>query len=239
MVDLEQPSSRLLEIGKQMLITRGALTTFSVANDVAKYFANITPRHVDRAPSLTFALSTSWGSAPPRAPSNRVVIFNALIIIARFCFRAARGEVPSRRRRPRLRRNSSWVMGGGPRRPLRWDQDYRFSVRPQPLWLLSRQKLIRETFISLRADHPGRLPRLRPLPARRLRHRARRPPVPGRRIADPSAGGSAGPRRGGRLPQEVQGARALIMAPDTRPGPRATTPPTPAAPTREPSATSS
>jgi K+-transporting ATPase ATPase B chain len=83
MVDLDSNPTKLIEIveiGKQLLITRGALTTFSVANDVAKYFAIIPAMFVGVFPAMdrlnVMALST------PRTAILSAVIFNALIIIA-------------------------------------------------------------------------------------------------------------------------------------------------------------
>ena len=82
MVDLDSNPTKLLdivEIGKQLLITRGALTTFTIANDVAKYFA-IIPATVRRTfPQLT--RSTSCNCSPQSAMLS-AVIFNALIIVA-------------------------------------------------------------------------------------------------------------------------------------------------------------
>ena len=72
MVDLDSDPTKLLEviaIGKQLLITRGAITTFSIANDVAKYFAIIPAMFVGVYPELT--RSTSWASRRPRARSSR------------------------------------------------------------------------------------------------------------------------------------------------------------------------
>ena len=62
MVDLDSDPTKLIdivEIGKQLLITRGSLTTFSIANDVAKYFAIIPAMFVGRVPGRSTA-STSW-----------------------------------------------------------------------------------------------------------------------------------------------------------------------------------
>jgi K+-transporting ATPase ATPase B chain len=89
MVDLESNPTKLIEIvaiGKQLLITRGALTTFSIANDVAKYFAII--------PAIFGSLyaSENWRTGPlailnimhlysPKSAILSAVIFNALIII--------------------------------------------------------------------------------------------------------------------------------------------------------------
>jgi K+-transporting ATPase ATPase B chain len=83
MVDLDSNPTKLIEvveIGKQMLITRGALTTFSIANDVAKYFAII--------PAMFFVTYPALGKlnfmqlSNPQSAVLAAVIFNALIIIA-------------------------------------------------------------------------------------------------------------------------------------------------------------
>ena len=83
MVDLDSDPTKLIEIveiGKQLLITRGALTTFSVANDLAKYFAIL--------PAMFAALYPSLGAlnimqlATPQSAILSAVIFNALIIVA-------------------------------------------------------------------------------------------------------------------------------------------------------------
>jgi K+-transporting ATPase ATPase B chain len=83
MVDLDSDPTKLIEIveiGKQLLVTRGALTTFSIANDVAKYFAIIPAMFAGALPVLNdlniMALDT------PRSAILSAVIFNALIIIA-------------------------------------------------------------------------------------------------------------------------------------------------------------
>jgi K+-transporting ATPase ATPase B chain len=70
----------IVETGKQMLITRGALTTFSVANDVAKYFAIIPAIFAGALPSLE-ALNIMHLQSP-RSAVLSAVIFNALIIVA-------------------------------------------------------------------------------------------------------------------------------------------------------------
>ena len=81
MVDLDSNPTKLIEvveIGKQLLITRGALTTFSIANDVAKYFAIIPAMFVVTYPEL---LKLNFLSNPKSAVLA-AVIFNALIIVA-------------------------------------------------------------------------------------------------------------------------------------------------------------
>jgi K+-transporting ATPase ATPase B chain len=83
MVDLDSNPTKLLEvveIGKQMLMTRGALTTFSIANDVAKYFAIIPAAFATTYPVLD-ALNI-MRLASPQSAIMSAVIFNALIIIA-------------------------------------------------------------------------------------------------------------------------------------------------------------
>jgi K+-transporting ATPase ATPase B chain len=82
MVDLDSNPTKLLEvvrIGKQLLMTRGALTTFSIANDVAKYFAIIPAAFAGTYPALN-ALNI-MGLATPQSAIISAVIFNALIII--------------------------------------------------------------------------------------------------------------------------------------------------------------
>jgi K+-transporting ATPase ATPase B chain len=83
MVDLDSDPTKLIDIvgiGKQLLITRGALTTFSIANDVAKYFAIIPAMFLLTFPSLK-GLNIMHLSTPTSAITS-AVIFNALIIIA-------------------------------------------------------------------------------------------------------------------------------------------------------------
>jgi K+-transporting ATPase ATPase B chain len=83
MVDLDSNPTKLIEIveiGKQLLMTRGALTTFSIANDVSKYFAIIPAAFVGIYPQLG-ALNIMGLSTPQNAVLS-AVIFNALIIVA-------------------------------------------------------------------------------------------------------------------------------------------------------------
>ncbi|MCU0964015.1 MAG: potassium-transporting ATPase subunit KdpB [Burkholderiaceae bacterium] len=82
MVDLDSNPTKLLEIvetGKQLLMTRGSLTTFSIANDVAKYFAIIPAMFVTTYPALG-ALNV-MGLASPNSAILSAVIFNALVIV--------------------------------------------------------------------------------------------------------------------------------------------------------------
>ncbi|MBT2378001.1 potassium-transporting ATPase subunit KdpB [Streptomyces sp. ISL-111] len=83
MVDLDSDPTKLIEIveiGKQLLITRGALTTFSIANDVAKYFAIIPAMFAVAHPSLDKL--NIMGLASPESAILSAVVFNALIIVA-------------------------------------------------------------------------------------------------------------------------------------------------------------
>jgi len=82
MVDLDSNPTKLLEVvetGKQMLMTRGALTTFSIANDVAKYFAIIPAAFASTYPAL--GVLNVMHLATPQSAILSAVIFNALIII--------------------------------------------------------------------------------------------------------------------------------------------------------------
>jgi K+-transporting ATPase ATPase B chain len=83
LVDLDSNPTKLIEIvriGKQLLMTRGTLTTFSIANDVAKYFAILPAAFAGMYPSL--AALNIMGLATPQSAVLSAVIFNALIIIA-------------------------------------------------------------------------------------------------------------------------------------------------------------
>jgi K+-transporting ATPase ATPase B chain len=83
MVDLDSNPTKLIEVvevGKQLLITRGALTTFSIANDVAKYFAIIPAAFASTYPAL--GALNFMRLATPQSAISSAVIFNALIIVA-------------------------------------------------------------------------------------------------------------------------------------------------------------
>ena len=126
MVDLDSDPTKLIdivEIGKQLLITRGALTTFSIANDVAKYFAIIPAMFVAAYPSLDRL--NVMGLATPQSAILSAVIFNALVIVALIPlalrgvrFRAASATVGAAPQHPRLR-------PGRHRRALRRHQAHR------------------------------------------------------------------------------------------------------------------
>jgi len=83
MVDLDSDPTKLIEvveIGKQLLMTRGALTTFSIANDVAKYFAILPAMFLTAYPAMS--VLNVMQLATPQSAILSAVIFNALIIIA-------------------------------------------------------------------------------------------------------------------------------------------------------------
>jgi len=113
MVDLDSDPTKLIEvveIGKQLLMTRGALTTFSIANDVAKYFAIIPAAFATTYPALN-ALNV-MRLATPNSAIMSAVIFNALIIIGLIPL-ALKGV----RYRPigagALLRHNLWIYGVG------------------------------------------------------------------------------------------------------------------------------
>jgi K+-transporting ATPase ATPase B chain len=83
MVDLDSNPTKLIEIveiGKQLLMTRGSLTTFSIANDVAKYFAIIPAMLMATFPAI--APLNIMGLVSPHSAILSAIIFNALIIVA-------------------------------------------------------------------------------------------------------------------------------------------------------------
>jgi K+-transporting ATPase ATPase B chain len=113
MVDLDSNPTKLIEIvhiGKQMLITRGALTTFSIANDVAKYFAII-----PAAFATTYPVLDTLNVMRLHSPSSAImsaVIFNALIIVALIPL-ALRGIRYKAQKAGELLRNNLLVYGVG------------------------------------------------------------------------------------------------------------------------------
>ena len=113
MVDLDSNPTKLIEIvktGKQMLMTRGALTTFSLANDLAKYFAIIPAAFASTYPELG-ALNIMGLSSPSSAILS-AVIFNALIIVALIPL-ALKGVTYRPQSAEVLLRNNLLVYGGG------------------------------------------------------------------------------------------------------------------------------
>src|ERR1700757_316990 len=113
MVDLDSDPTKLIEIveiGKQLLITRGALTTFSIANDIAKYFAIIPAMFAVAFPVL--ATLNVMGLKTPQSAILSAVIFNALIIVMLIPL-ALRGVKYRPMSAAALLRNNLWVYGVG------------------------------------------------------------------------------------------------------------------------------
>jgi K+-transporting ATPase ATPase B chain len=113
MVDLDSNPTKLIEVvevGKQMLMTRGALTTFSIANDVAKYFAIIPAAFATTYPQLN-ALNV-MGLASPFSAILSAVIFNALIIVFLIPL-ALRGVRYRAIGAAALLRKNLWIYGAG------------------------------------------------------------------------------------------------------------------------------
>jgi K+-transporting ATPase ATPase B chain len=113
MVDLDSNPTKLIEIvqiGKQLLITRGALTTFSIANDIAKYFAIIPALFVTTYPALGALNVMRLGS--PTSAILSAVIFNAVIIVFLIPL-ALRGVRYRAESAARLLRNNLLVYGVG------------------------------------------------------------------------------------------------------------------------------
>jgi K+-transporting ATPase ATPase B chain len=113
MIDLDSNPTKLIEIveiGKQLLMTRGSLTTFSIANDVAKYFAIIPAMFV-----VTFPVLRTLNIMRLHSPQSAIlasVIFNALIIIALIPL-ALRGVSYRPAPAAAILRRNLWIYGVG------------------------------------------------------------------------------------------------------------------------------
>jgi K+-transporting ATPase ATPase B chain len=113
LVDLDSNPTKLVEvvhIGKQMQMTRGSLTTFSIANDVAKYFAIIPAAFATTYPQLQTL--DVMGLATPTSAILSAVIFNALIIVALIPL-ALRGVKYRPVAAAQLLRRNLWIYGLG------------------------------------------------------------------------------------------------------------------------------
>jgi K+-transporting ATPase ATPase B chain len=113
LIDLDSNPTKLIEvveIGKQLLITRGALTTFSIANDVAKYFAIIPAMFVATYPALQALNVMQLHSAQSAILAS--VVFNALIIIALIPL-ALRGVQWRPAAAAAILRRNLWIYGVG------------------------------------------------------------------------------------------------------------------------------
>ncbi|MGH8996547.1 MAG: potassium-transporting ATPase subunit B, partial [Acidimicrobiales bacterium] len=113
MVDLDSNPTKLIdivEVGKQLLITRGSLTTFSIANDVAKYFAIIPALFVATYPQLDTLNIMKLHS--PQSAVLSAVIFNALVIVALIPL-ALRGVRWRPSSATAILRHNVWIYGVG------------------------------------------------------------------------------------------------------------------------------
>ncbi|MBR7832998.1 potassium-transporting ATPase subunit KdpB [Actinospica durhamensis] len=113
MVDLDSNPTKLIEIveiGKQLLITRGALTTFSIANDVAKYFAMLPAMFAGVFPGLSKLNILHLYS--PQSAITSAIVFNALIIVALIPL-ALRGVRYTPSSASALLRRNLWIYGVG------------------------------------------------------------------------------------------------------------------------------
>jgi hypothetical protein len=136
MVDLDSNPTKLIEIvetGKQMLMTRGSLTTFSIANDVAKYFAIIPAAFISTYPALNQL--NFMHLATPESAILSAVIFNALIIVALIPLALKRRALSRRSARPQLlRQTPADLRAGWPDRPLHRHQADRPDRSRAPDW---------------------------------------------------------------------------------------------------------
>ena len=126
MVDLDSNPTKLIEIveiGKQLLMTRGALTTFSIANDVAKYFAIIPAMFLAFYPQLQ-ALNVMH-LATPQSAILSAIIFNALIIIALIPLRIEGRRLSADRRRPAAPPQSAYLRAWRHPHSIRRHQGHR------------------------------------------------------------------------------------------------------------------
>jgi len=113
MVDLDSSPTKLMEIvqiGKQLLMTRGSLTTFSISNDIAKYFAIVPAAFVGMYPAL--GVLNVMGLATPESAILSAVIFNALIIVLLIPL-ALRGVAYRPAGAAKVLRDNLIVYGGG------------------------------------------------------------------------------------------------------------------------------
>ena len=137
MVDLDSNPTKLIdvvEIGKQLLITRGSLTTFSIANDVAKYFAIIPALFVATYPQLKTLNIMKLHS--PQSAVLSAVIFNALVIVALIPL-ALRGVKFRAAGSAAILRRNVWIYGvGGHHRALHLHQAHRPHPRRPPRLLM-------------------------------------------------------------------------------------------------------
>ena len=132
LVDLDSNPTKLIEIveiGKQLLMTRGALTTFSISNDVAKYFAIIPAAFASTYPALS--VLNIMGLATPASAVLSAVIFNALIIVALIPLASERNQVSTDRCRAAAKPTSPGLWVGRDHCSIRRNQaDRSIPCRP-------------------------------------------------------------------------------------------------------------
>ncbi len=152
MVDLDSDPTKLIDvvaIGKQLLITRGALTTFSIANDVAKYFAIIPAMFVGIFPGLQTL--NVMGLSSPQSAMFSAVIFNALIIIALIPLSLRGVKYRPVSAHQMLRRNLLVYGARRPRRPVHRHQAHRPRRLPHPRTQVITVAIARQLSASLKA----------------------------------------------------------------------------------------
>ena len=207
MVDLDSNPTKLIEIveiGKQLLMTRGALTTFSIANDVAKYFAIIPAMFVAFYPQLQ-ALNI-MGLSTPQSAILSAIIFNALIIIALIPLALKGVDYRPIGAGPLLRRNLLIYGLGGVIIPFVGIKAIDLVVTASASRLRRRNMLreIRPAIVLVDRAHADHRPGL---PAGDDRHRRGDLPVPG--AGQPDRAG----RQGGRLGADRPGLRRRQVFP--------------------------
>ena len=157
MVDLDSDPTKLIEIveiGKQLLMTRGALTTFSIANDIAKYFAIIPAMFVAFYPQLQ--VLNIMNLSTPQSAILSAIIFNALIIIALIPLALARRQIP--------RGRSGGAAAPQPRSSTAWEASSCLSSASRPstwscrLWASHKEDCHAQA-ISTCAGHDRRIHR--------------------------------------------------------------------------------
>ncbi len=180
MVDLDSNPTKLLEVvevGKQLLMTRGTLTTFSIANDVAKYFAILPAMFVAVFPEM--APLNVMRLASPFSAILSAVIFNAIIIIAAHPARAARRALPAARRGGAAAPIAARLRRRRRHRAVRRHQAHRPGARRRGRRLGGRHARAPASSPPRHHRHPR--PHGPRLPARRHRRRPAALPAPGRR----------------------------------------------------------
>ena len=205
MVDLDSDPTKLIEIveiGKQLLITRGALTTFSIANDIAKYFAIIPAMFAAVYPSLDRLNIMQLHS--PTTAILAAVIFNALIIVALVPAGSARRAVRSGQCQRHAATQPAHLWTRRHRRPVRRNQDHRHAdldhsrdlLMRLPSWLAQHLAALRALLlltVALGLAYPLAITAVAQLPGLQSRADGSLLSGPGSRTHRWEAGSSAKP----------------------------------------------